>query len=266
MKYVQNNQYRNSRYNLANRKIGSGFMKRFIVVWILAFFMVSVVQAQDAPTPAVVTAEAEDGLILQGDFYMPTQSPELGAPAVILMHMLGSSRRGFEPLIPALLEEGYAVLNIDLRGHGDTGGSRDWQAATTDVQTWLNWLYEQPDIRPDSVSLIGASISSNLALIGCANDSTCLTVIALSPGLDYYGLMPEQFIIDGLRERSALLIAAYNDFESIDSVRQMASNARGEIGLRLFTGSAHGTEFFGRLRERTTAIIIAWLNEHQPEA
>lgn len=234
---------------------------RTLMIVMLLLAVTSYVFAQDIPEPQIVEVPAADGLALIGDFY-GTDSP---APAVLLMHMYNRNRGDWEPLISPLLEAGYAVLAVDLRGFGETKGSQDWEAATGDVQTWLDWLREQPNVRPEAVSIIGASIGANLTLIGCANDEQCVTAVALSPGLNYQGLEPESFVTDGLRERSALLIAAQGDRESSTAVKTMVGSARGEVGLQLYTGSPHGTAMFTpRLQDRVLKLIVDWLVEHTP--
>ena len=211
-------------------------------------------------TPETVAVEAADGLELVGDFYAaPTEDT---APALLLMHMLGSDRSAYEPLIPALLEAGYNVLNVDLRGHGDSGTTRDWDAATADVALWLDWLREQGSVDPDAVALLGASIGSNLALIGCAADDACMTAVALSPGLEYRGVMPENAVVEGLAERSALLVASHGDDYAADSVRQMFAGTRGDIAVRLYSGRAHGTNLFRDKLDSVSGLILAWLDEH----
>jgi len=78
-----------------------------------------------APTPEAVEVEAADGLLLKGDLYRPTTIPEEGARTLLLMHQNQSSRRGYASVIPQFVEEGYIVLVVDLRGHGETGGTND---------------------------------------------------------------------------------------------------------------------------------------------
>jgi pimeloyl-ACP methyl ester carboxylesterase len=109
----------------------------FFAVWMILLAAVPAVFAQDAtPTPQVVTVTAADGLVLQGDFY-GTPDSDGEKPAVLLLHMLDSSRSAWNPLLPALIADGYNVLAVDLRGHGDTGGTRDWARAQDDTQVWL---------------------------------------------------------------------------------------------------------------------------------
>jgi len=216
--------------------------------------------------PQTIQVTAEDGLTLVGDYYLSKLDADESYPAVLLLHMLGSNRGSWSPLTPALLEAGYAVLAVDLRGHGETGGEINWPAATTDVQSWLDWLRGQPAIQPDGISIIGASIGANLALIGCANDPDCVSAIALSPGLDYYGLEPRQAIVGNLSTRSALLVASQIDQYSADSVKALMGSATGDIGARIFAGNPHGTNMFQRdqMGQPLIDMIIAWLNEHTP--
>jgi pimeloyl-ACP methyl ester carboxylesterase len=222
-------------------------------------------QNSTLPEPEIVRTDATDGLKLIGDYYSFSTPSGESKPAVLLLHIIGSNRHSWLPLIPSLLDAGYSVLSVDLRGFGDTGGDIDWRVATTDGQTWLDWLRARPEVRSNSISIIGASIGANLALIGCANDTDCVTAIALSPGLVYYSLKPD---INQLNKRSALLIASQNDLYPADSVKQMVSSASGDIGARIYAGTAHGTHLFegsGNMREGLITVIISWLDEHTPD-
>lgn len=44
-------------------------------------------------------------------------------------------------------------------------------------------------------------------------------------------------------------------------MRQMASGAAGEIGLRIYTGRAHSTNRFRDLGDRVGDMIVVWLVE-----
>jgi len=227
------------------------------------------VSAQEATpvAPQPISIPAADGLTLVGDFYGLPADPamESGRPAVLLLHMIGGRRQDWSPLIDPLLTEGYDVLAVDLRGYGDTGGSLDWEAATADVQTWLDWLRTQPSVNPDALAIVGASIGSNLALIGCAADVRCLTAVAMSPGLDYFGLEIQRSVTAGLRLRSALLLVSQNDHYPSDSVKQLVGEATGEIGAQIYSGAIHGTHLFdGARRDSVIAAILDWLDAHTP--
>ncbi|MEO8609982.1 MAG: alpha/beta fold hydrolase [Chloroflexota bacterium] len=247
-------------------------MRRLLLAGLLFVVcgMVPAVVAQDAtatPTAQVVEVTAADGLKLVGDFYA-TPDADGEKPAVLLLHMLDSSRSAWEPLIPALTADGYNVLAVDLRGHGDTGGTRDWIKAQDDTQDWLSWLREQPSVKDDSISIIGASVGTTLALAGCAADEQCVTAIALSP-VTWPSIPSQEAVSDGLKTRSAMLIASQSDRGSADTLRALVGVAKGEIEAHLLKGGAHGTAYFNphnTTLKPVTKMILDWLDAHRPVA
>lgn len=232
-------------------------MQRFLILVILLVFASSAAAQRDS-SAEIVTTQGDDGLTLVGEFYASEES----APAVLLLHMLNSRRSAWSPLIPALTDAGYNVLAVDLRGHGETGGAQDWTAAQTDVVHWLDWLSDQPSVNSEQTALVGASIGSNLALVGCAYDARCVTAIALSPGLDYRGVTTEEAIIEGLADRSALLVASHDDSYSADTVKALTEVATGDLGVQLYVGRMHGTNLFATNADGVTALMMNWLALH----
>ena len=230
-------------------------LKKLLVLAFLALAVVAIV-AQEAPAKEEIELEASDGLILKGDFY-PQEEASVG---VLLLHMNGGTKSQWTAFIPKLQEAGYNVLAVDMRGFGSTGGRTDWTLAQEDVQLWLDWLKAQENVT--GIALAGGSIGANVALIGCANDPDCLTVIALSPGEDYMRVQPSVAITQ-LEDRSMLLVASYGDNFSAYSVTALAEVASGEYAIRMYTGSQHGTGYFvGRDADRKMTMLIDWLNEH----
>ena len=154
------------------------------------------------------------------------------------------------------------MLNADLRGHGETRGNQEWDLTVADVQVWLDWLREQTVVDGSRIAILGGSIGSNVALIGCANDADCVGAIALSPGLDYRGVQPETAISEGLSERAVLLVAAHGDSYSAESVEQLLTSSTGDVSARLYRGRSHGTNLVRTDYDSVSHMIVAWLAEH----
>jgi pimeloyl-ACP methyl ester carboxylesterase len=241
------------------------YLKELFMRYLVAIFallcLILPITAQE-PEAALAEITASDGQVLKGDWYAPANAPEDGAPAILLLHMYGSNRIAYAPLIVLLHDAGYAILNVDLRGFGQSRGKQDWAAAQTDVQLWLDWLREQDGVRDDQLATIGASVGANLALVGCSNDEGCVTTIALSPGISFYGIQPEDAVVTGLSKRSVLLVASHFDNESSIAVRQMGSKARNDVLVRIYPGSAHGTSLFNREMDSLGSLILLWLDQH----
>jgi hypothetical protein len=118
------------------------------------------------------------------------------------------------------------------------------------------------------VSIIGASVGTTLALAGCAADEQCVTAIALSP-VTWPSIPSEEAISDGLKDRSAMLIASQNDRGSADTLRTLVGVAKGELEAHLLKGGAHGTAYLNphnTTLQPVTKMILDWLDAHQPVA
>lgn len=206
----------------------------------------------------VVTTEAEDGLILVADYFHMAD----GRPTVLLLHQLYTTRRSWQPLIQPLLDAGYNILNVDVRGYGDTGGRINWTQAVADVQTWLHWLRAQPGVDGGHISLIGSSMGSTLALVGCGNDPACRTAIAISPGWNYYRITVESTFTEGLQGRAVLLVYSERDRWPALGVPQMLDVATGAVDVQTYPGNAHGMTLFRNEGETLIPRIIEWLNAY----
>lgn len=227
-----------------------------LLIIIIIFICSNLALSQPPPTHQTITLERADAALI-ADFY-----PAADAPVIMLLHMLNSNRSAYAPLIPDLREAGYGVLNIDMRGHGESGGTRDWDLAINDVALgWVGWLAENNHVNESGLAIIGGSIGANVALISCAHVEDCRGAIALSPGLDYRGVKPESALVDGLADRAALLVASQNDASSSTAIRQMFLKAKSDVSARIYRGRAHGTRLFDSEYESVSRLMLGWLDE-----
>ena len=221
---------------------------------LVCLFLTVATAAQAPPDHETISLTRADAA-LAADLYAASD-----APVILLLHMLNSSRAAWDPLIPDLIDAGYAILNIDMRGHGQSGGTQDWDAIIQDVAVgWVGWLAENGYGGDGGLAIIGGSIGANVALISCAQVEVCRGAIALSPGLDYRGVKPEAALVDGLADRAALLVAAQHDASSSSAIRQMFLNANGDVTARLYRGRAHGTRLFDSAYDSVSGLILGWL-------
>lgn len=94
-------------------------------------------------------------------------------PVVMLLHDYGIDRRDWSVFIPDLVNEGYHVLAIDLRGHGQSAGGRATSARTImqsgplDVQPAFEWITSQQNSQHHNISIIGVGMGADIAYL-CA--------------------------------------------------------------------------------------------------
>ncbi len=205
-----------------------------------------------------VEFETDDGLVMVGTFAAPdTPDPW---PMVILLHMLGGSRTDYDALIPRFTADGYAVLALDMRGHGETGGDKNWDLAARDLETVINILFDQPKILPGRVAIVGASIGSNMALKTGAAVPKISSVVLLSPGLAYDGVTTEDALAT-YGDRPLLIVASSEDSYAAELSQTLADQSSGLVNFKLYDGAGHGTNMFNA-EDGLIDLILAHLNQY----
>ncbi|MCI0393510.1 MAG: alpha/beta fold hydrolase [Chloroflexi bacterium] len=215
-------------------------------------------EPQDTAAPEDVTIEASDGLAIQATFYPASATGR--APGVMLLHMNGGQRQDWDQIAPQLAKAGYAVLAVDMRGHGETGGSSDWQQTPDDLQQVWAYFTGRKDVDPERTAIVGASIGSSMALLAAVAEPAIRTVVLLSPGLNYFNVTTDD-AITAYGERPVLIVASEEDTESAESARTLSELALGEVQLEMVQGAGHGTAMFDAQPELLD-LILAWLDAH----
>lgn len=203
-----------------------------------------------------LTIDAEDGTPIATTLYLPEgEGPH---PGVILLHMLGGRRQDWEvEEIPNLLTEaGYVVLAVDMRGHGQTPGNRDWALVEQDLITVWEEFVALAQVDREKTAVMGGSIGSNMALITGDNIPEIQTTILLSPGLDYFGVTTDDRIVS-YGDRPILIVASEEDTTAAESSVVLADlAATGE--LLMFNGVGHGTRMLNQ--PNLQLAIVDWLD------
>ncbi len=205
--------------------------------------------ALPASAGSLVEVPAADGLILRGTLY----APHGDAPAVMLIHQLYTTQSSWAFLVEPLTEAGFNVLTIDLRGYGRTRGRINWQAALTDVQTWARWLDDQPGIQ--SVSMLGSSMGSVLAVAGCYLYDPCPRAVALSPAMNYYSVSIEDALAGDLPVMIAYADRDRYPARDMDEIVEIAGD---DLTLFTYSGRTHGIDLFA-LDETLGASVVSFL-------
>lgn len=103
-----------------------------------------------------------------------------------MVHGYTGNRRGlfFPVLFSSLLKQGYAVLSIDLNGHGGSGGTFrkfTYTRCVEDVAAAVAFLQKQPGINPDAIGAIGHSMGGTAILLAAARGTALRSLVLLAP-------------------------------------------------------------------------------------
>ena len=111
----------------------------------------------------VIALKATDGTVL-GASYFPAARP---GPGVLLLHQANRDRKSWNDLAPRLAASGINTLTLDMRGHGESGGTpvdkqtpdereRVREQEPGDVETALQCLISQAGVDRDVIGVGGA--------------------------------------------------------------------------------------------------------------
>jgi pimeloyl-ACP methyl ester carboxylesterase len=203
--------------------------------------------------------KTSDGVKIAGTFY---ESKADNPAGIVLLHMLNRDRRDWDSFARALQASGYAVVAIDLRGHGDSDldwrdfADKDFRKMVEDVDVAVKYLKKQ-GIASDKISLIGASIGANVALEYASQNGNVRSLVLLSPGVDYRGLRADEAIEE--YDGPVLIVASEEDVYSTQSSQILFEKAVGEKKLEVLKNAGHGTKMFSD--PNLGYLILRWLED-----
>jgi pimeloyl-ACP methyl ester carboxylesterase len=228
-------------------------------------FQLAVSVTDETPVKAkpAVAFKSFDLVDLRASFTMPSGVPA-PVPAVLLLHGYGENRSVWNGLEQQLLTRGWAVMALDLRGHGESKSknfrsvesSPEWRKDPhefpVDVDPALDWIKGQPRINTQKIAVIGSDVGANLALIASGRYPEVRTVVAIRPNLD------ESFALAGsaqdFQPRSALIVASnQSDADRLKAIVRQPS--------RILIASHSGGTAEWTADKQVAEAIFQWLNE-----
>jgi hypothetical protein len=122
-----------------------------------------------------VSFDAKDGIPLKG-WWLPASGMARGA--VIIAHGIDHTRQVMLPRAVFLVRGGYNVLALDLRGHGESGGSivSPGLLEAGDILGALRYIRSRGDNEP--VAVLGVSYGAVASLIAAAESPEIVAVVA----------------------------------------------------------------------------------------
>ena len=169
--------------------------------------------------------------MLAADYYKPKQKGR--APAVVLVHDAGGNRSQLAPIAERLQKQGFGVLTLDLRGHGESADSRFdwskmkktersqlWALAPRDIEAAGRWILGQSEIHSTNLSLVGYGSGCALVLRHALADENVISMTLISPkakdlGFDVQGDIMElvglpTHVVDVRNDETERLVAEAN--------------------------------------------------------
>ena len=201
----------------SDKKFVSSFLNREDNVLNFQLDVAVVDSTPTATSEQTTTFKTFDLVELHASFDLPMGVPA-PIPAILLLHGYGEDRTVWRDFAKELLNRGWAVMALDLRGHGESKlknqrsiePSPEWRTSLhefpVDLDPALDWLKSRPRVDNRKIVVIGFDVGANLALIASGRFQEVRTVVALKPNLQ------ESLALAGsaqdFQPRSTLIVAS----------------------------------------------------------
>lgn len=206
-----------------------------------------------------VSLTTSDAVSLKATYYPPKNSA-VKADAILLLHGAYEDSRTWDGFGKAAQERGYAVLALDLRGHGQSSGEKTFdKTMDNDIDSALAWLKASPAVNSDRIGIAGASLGANLALRGGARYPGIKSVIMLSPGMLLWQISVAEAIV-AYGPRPLLLVASKEDGYPAGTVQTLDKQALGTHQLQIYPGADHGTKMMLSNPDLAT-LMLDWFQK-----
>jgi dienelactone hydrolase len=189
-------------------------------------------------------------------------------PAVLLVHQYMRDRWQWGDLPETLVQLGYFVLAIDLRGHGDSDEQdgylpqllTDPDQAPLDARAALDWLQGHDAVDSARIGMVGTSIGAYLSAVAVVRQWGVDTIVAISPLNDAIHTLAQYD--DPIVLHDVYCIATEHDSEGAQarSCERLVEIATGDARIEVFDTADHGVEILER--DPALSVLIAdWLDQ-----
>jgi len=106
--------------------------------------------------------------------------------------------------------------------------------------------------------VVGASIGSTAAVMAGAQDNDIVKIAMISPGMEYKDVNIERSVDD--YKKRLLIVAASGDSYSSSSATEINSISSSQKILKIYGGSAHGTDLFDATKDESEPLSDVLVN------
>ncbi len=179
-----------------------------VKVWLAGIAAAVVLLVGEAPAGGLarqdVTIPMDDGVSIAATLYVPDGAePAGGWPALVFLHGLSGNRQQMNALVEGygFVDNGYAILTFDARGHGESGGlvGIDGPREVADTRAVHAWLAARADIADARIGGWGISYGGGAVFNSLVAGVPWGAVVTVETWTDLYSaLMPQGLVKSGL--------------------------------------------------------------------
>ena len=253
-------------------------MKRLVLIILTLFLLIinTSIEASQTYLKKDIKVASIDGFNIEATLTYPKNKTQKEFSTVVLLHSLGYNSQWWEDLPQDMLNKGYAVLAIDLRGHGGSIYNSkltktSWKNMKNsafakypdDIIAVINKVKEENTKRKffNNWAIVGADIGASAGIIAADKlDTKPKTIVMISPVIRAKGLyIPVSAAnLDGV---DFLSISGTGDIMSKDAESYLMKFAQDEFAT--YTSESKTTGMMMLKNDPGLAKMIAeWVGEY----
>jgi predicted acyl esterase len=182
-------------------------LRAVLKVWLVGLTAALMLVVGEAPASTLsrqdVSIPMDDGVSIAATLYLPEgAAPSGGWPAIVFLHAFGRDRSDMNALVEGygLVDQVYAILTYDARGHGSSTGlvTVAGPREVADARTVHAWLAARPDVADTKIGAWGISYGGGTIFNSLVAGVPWAAVVTVETWTDLYtGLMPQGLVKSG---------------------------------------------------------------------
>lgn len=258
-------------------------MKKLTVIFLL---FISFILATSFNNVAIAAASqknvhnieyvTKDKYVLQSTLKYPKQK-KTQYPFVVLIHSWGLASSYWGSLPEDLVKAGYAVLEVDLRGHGKSNMMENLSRRSyiylsheatlqipNDVYQILSQVYSTyTNLSKREVYFIGADIGATASVyVAKYLKMTPAAMVLITPQIKFRGIQMANTFLE-IGDVPVLAVASKKDALSIAQINTLEKYAQGSFSFLKLPHGGPGMLCL-TVNEGATSTIITWLKQKTP--
>lgn len=212
-----------------------------LLIFLVVFVFASTLGAYCKTIKKEIEIQTKDARIIKARLSYVKIAGVKKYPTVVLLHSIGYSSDNWGQLIPDLNNAGYAVIAIDLRGHGksvlDSGfhqkswvyfTTKTYQKIPSDVVAVLNQAQKQSRVVSlDNLAIVGADLGANAAvLVAKELKKKPKALVLISPSTSFKGLYIPIAMVE-MGQIPILSMVSQKDYYSLQEQQKLSKFAQG---------------------------------------
>ena len=243
-----------------------------LLIFLVVFVFISTQAAYCKTVKKEIVVQTKDSKIIKATLSYVKIEGVKKYPTVLLLHSIGYSSTDWGNLVPDLNNAGYAVIAMDLRGHGksiyDAGfHQKNWvyftpkayQKFPSDAVAMLNEAQKQSKkVDLNNLAIVGADIGANTAILAAKElKKKPEALVLISPSTSFKGL----YVPIAMAEMGTipiLTMVSKKDKYSLQEQQKLSKFAQGGYYARNYPNGGMGMMML-KLNPTMSQDITRWV-------